>query len=111
MMKFDPYASDGVWNPVLRSLFKIRFMISTLVRAVQVYASGVINLETARSPFGPITSPTKITEALFLLSSFGPCMNILINDLKMPLATQLYSSGPTTRMALKRLMIVLGNAK
>ena len=86
-------------------------MISTVVSAVQVYASGVVNFVTARPPFWFVASPINIEETLLRLSSFGPFTNMLTNDFRMVFIGRLYNKGPAIRMKRMRLMALSGNAK
>jgi len=43
MMNCGPYIIEGVWKPDLYSLLRIRFMIATVVKAVQRYPYGSIS--------------------------------------------------------------------
>src|SRR5215207_8847655 len=90
----------------------MRFMISTVVRAVQLYASGVCNVEMARLPLLSVTSPIIVERPFVLFSSFGPgARNILMIVLRIFFASLLYNNGPITRMAFMELIVILGKAK
>src|SRR5215207_3159575 len=90
----------------------MRFMISTVVRAVQLYASGVCNVEMARLPLLSVTSPIIVERPFVLFSSFGPgARNILMIVLRIFFASLLYISGPITLMNFIELIAIFDNAK
>src|SRR5688572_18750709 len=89
----------------------MRFMISTVVSAVQVYASGVINFEEARPPFLLVTSPIKMARPFFLFSSSGPGGKKWVDAFRIFFATRLYSNGPIRRIKRMELMVSSGKAK